>query len=96
MSLQSIRPHVDSGCNISQLPYHHNRRGRRQTMDAILTLSLELVWTRTHGTYTSLQVIFGMTASNISKWLWFSERILLLALMGVEEAKIQMPLLQQV
>ena len=54
------------------------------------------MWTQTHGTYASLQVIFGMPASNISKWLWFSKRILLLALMGVEEAKIKMPSLQQV
>jgi hypothetical protein len=84
-------PHVDSGCNISQLPHRHIRRGRRRTIDTIIALSLVLVWTRTRGTYASLQVIFGMTASNISKWLWFSKHILLLALMGVEEAKIQMP-----
>jgi hypothetical protein len=89
-------PHVDSGCNISQLPYRHIHRGRRQTIDAIIALSLVLVWTQTRGTYASLQVIFGMTASNISKWLWFNKRILLLALMGVKEAKIQMPSLQQV
>jgi hypothetical protein len=89
-------PHVDSGCNISQLPYRHNHRGRRRTINAIIALSLVLVWTRTHGTYASLQVIFGMTASNISKWLWFSKCILLLALMGVKEAKIQMPSHQQV
>jgi hypothetical protein len=81
-------PHVDSGCNISQLPYHHNCRGRRQTIDPIIALSIVLVWTQTRGTYASLQVIFGMTASNISKWLWFSKCILVLALMGVKEAKI--------
>jgi len=89
-------PHVNSGCNISHLPYRRFRRGRRRTIDAIIALSLVLVWTRTRGTYASLQVIFGMTASNISKWLRFSKHILLLALMGVEEAKIQMPSLQQV
>jgi len=84
-------PHVDSSSNVSPLPYHHNHRKRRQTIDAIIALSLVLVWTQTCGTYASLKVIFWMTASNISKWLWFSKCILLLALMGVEEAKIKMP-----
>jgi hypothetical protein len=50
----------------------------------------------TCGTYASLQVIFGMTESNISKWLRFSKCILLLALMGVKEAKTQMPSLSSI
>jgi hypothetical protein len=47
-------PHIDSGSNISPLPYCHNRRRRRQTIDAIIALSLVLVWTQTRGTYASL------------------------------------------
>jgi hypothetical protein len=81
-------PHVDSGSNICQLPYCQKCSGRRQTIDTIIAFSLVLVWTQTCGTYASLQVIFGMTTSNISKWLWFSKHILLLALMGGKEAKI--------
>jgi hypothetical protein len=71
-------PQVDSVSNISQLPYHQNWRGRRQTIDATIALSLALGWTQTHGTFASLQIIFGMTVSTISKWLQFSKCILLL------------------
>jgi hypothetical protein len=38
-------PHIDSGSNISQLPYH--------TIDKIIALSLVLVWTWTRGTDAS-------------------------------------------
>jgi hypothetical protein len=55
-----------------------------------------LVLTQTRGSYAALQVIFGITASNILKWLYFSKRVLLLALLRIEGAKIKMPTIQQV
>ena len=36
-----------------------------------------------------LQVIFGMTTSNCSKWLWFSKHTLILALLELKKAKIK-------
>jgi hypothetical protein len=59
-------------------------------------LSLVLVWTRTCGSYAALQVILGMTASNILKWLHFSKWVLLLALFWIDTAKIQMPTLHMI
>jgi len=89
-------PHVASGCNIQSLPIRNNLRGRIRTISPVIALALVLVWTRTRGSYAALQVIFGMTASNISKWLRFSKRVLLLTLLQIEEAKIKMPTIQQV
>jgi hypothetical protein len=63
--------HVLSGSNIMQLPNHLRRRGRCRTISPIIALALVLVWTRTRGSYTTLQLIFGMTASSISRWLRF-------------------------
>jgi len=39
---------------------------------------------------------FGMTTSNILKWLHFSKWVLLLTLLRIEEAKIKMPTIQQI
>ena len=89
-------PHVASGCNIQSLPIRNNLRGRIRAISPVIALALVLVWTRTRGSYAALQVIFGMTASNISKWLRFSKRVLLLTLLQIEEAKIKMPTIQQV
>jgi hypothetical protein len=84
-------PHVSSGSNILELPYRRSRRGRTRQLTPTIALALVLVWTRTRGGYAALQVIFGLTASTISKYLRFCRRILLLVLMGVDEAQIRMP-----
>jgi DDE superfamily endonuclease len=84
-------PHVVSGSNIMQLPNHLRRRGRCRTISPIIALALVLVWTRTRGSYATLQLIFGMTASSISRWLRFCKRVLLLVLLDVAEAQIRMP-----
>jgi hypothetical protein len=88
-------PHVASGCNIQPLPVRNNLRGCIRTISPVIALTLVLVWTWTRGSYAALQVIFGMTASNISKWLRFSKRVLLLAMLQMEEAKTKMSTIQQ-
>jgi hypothetical protein len=83
--------HVLSGSNIMQLPNPLRHRGRCRTMSPIIVLALVLVWTRTHCSYATLQLIFGKTASSISRWLRFCKRVLLLVLLDVAEAQIRMP-----
>jgi hypothetical protein len=84
-------PHVSSGSNIMELPYRMSRRGRKRQLTPTIALALVLAWTRTRGGYAVLQLIFGLTASTISKYVRFCRRILLLVLMGVEEAKVKLP-----
>jgi hypothetical protein len=59
-------PHVVSGSNIMQLPVLNNPWGWLCTISPVIALPLVLLWTRTCGSYAALQVIFGMTASNIT------------------------------
>jgi hypothetical protein len=94
--LHQYSPYVASGCNIQSLLECNNLQGCICTISPVLALALVLVWTWTCGSYAALQVIFGMMASNISKWLHFSKQVLLLALLQIEEAKIKMPTIQQV
>jgi len=83
------KSHVASGCNMRQLPWCSNSWGQCHTISPVIALYLVLVWTRMCGSYAALQVIFGMTASNILKWLHFSKWVLFLALLCIEEAKNQ-------
>jgi hypothetical protein len=43
-------------------------------------LGLVLVWTRTRGSLTALQLIFGMTCSNLCMYLRFGRRVIVEAL----------------
>ena len=54
-------------------------------------LGLVLVWTRTRGSLTALQLIFGMTCSNLCMYLRFGRRVIVEALKSDPLAKIAIP-----
>ena len=51
--------------------------GRRRLMKGEDCLGLVLVWTRTRGSLTLLQVVFGMLRTGIEDYLRFGKRILI-------------------
>ena len=50
-------------------------RGKRRQIDAADCLGLVLAWTRTRGSMAVLQMIFGLTMTNLSTYLRFGRRI---------------------
>jgi hypothetical protein len=52
------------------------KRGRPQKICPKDGLGLVLAWTRTRGSLMVLQLIFGMTYSNLDDYLLFGKRIL--------------------
>jgi hypothetical protein len=54
-------------------------------------LGLVLVWTRTRGSLAALQLIFGMTCSNICMYLRFGRRVIVEALKSDALAMIAIP-----
>ncbi len=46
-----------------------SRRGRKRVIDAVDCLGLVLAWTRTRGSMAVLQIIFGLTMTNLSTYL---------------------------
>mgnify|MGYP000126378150 FL=1 len=52
------------------------KKGRQRYLCSISCLALGLAWTRTHGSYMILQIIFGLTHGSLSVWLRFSRRML--------------------
>jgi hypothetical protein len=54
-------------------------------------LGLVLVWTLTRGALTALQLIFGMTCSNLCVYLRFGHRVIVEALKSDSLAKIAIP-----
>jgi hypothetical protein len=54
-------------------------------------LGLVLVWTRTRGSLTALQLIFGLTCSNLCMYLRFGLRVIVEALKSDSLAKIAIP-----
>jgi len=54
-------------------------------------LGLVLVWTHTRGSLTALQLIFGMTCSNLCMYLRFGHRLIVEGLKSDSLAKIAIP-----
>ena len=69
----------------------HPNQGRPRLMSAADCLGLNLAWTGLRGSTTSLQLVFGMTGSRISKWLCFGRRILIAILCNHPEAAVRIP-----
>ena len=64
-------------------------RGRSITASDCLGLSL--MWTRTRGSTTSLQIIFGLTQIPVSVYLCFGRCILISVLSSEPDARIRVP-----
>ena len=69
----------------------HPNHGRPRLMSAADCLGLNLAWTRLRGSTTSLQLVFGLTGSRISKWLRFGRRILVSLLTNHPDAAVRIP-----
>ncbi len=65
--------------------------GRPCLISAADCLGSNLAWTRLQGSTTSLQTVFGITGSRISKWLWFGRRILIAILCNHPDTGLKIP-----
>jgi len=68
-----------------------NRRGKTRQIDAADCLGLVLAWTRTRGSMAVLQMIFGLTMTNLSTYLRFGRRIVIEVLKNDPDATIRLP-----
>ncbi len=55
------------------------------------SLGLVLAWTRTRGSLMVLQLIFGMTYTNLNNYLLFAKRIIIIVLQDHPMAEVQIP-----
>ena len=60
-------------------------------MSALDGLGLVLVWTRTRGSTSVLQLIFGMTQSSTSEYLSFCTHLLIVVLQQIDGARVRRP-----
>ena len=80
----------DNGSYCVRLEYPNC--GRPRMLSAADCLGLNLAWTRLRGsTKMSLQMLFGMTASRVSKWLLFGRRLLIAILSRHPDAAVRIP-----
>jgi hypothetical protein len=68
-----------------------SRRGRKRMIDAVDCLGLVLAWTRTRGSMVVLQMIFGLSMTNLSTYLRFGHRIVIEVLKNDPDATIRLP-----
>jgi hypothetical protein len=68
-----------------------NQTGRPRLLCSRSCLALALTWTRTRGSATVLQIIFGMTRTALSIWLRFARRIIVKVLQKHPLAMVKLP-----
>jgi hypothetical protein len=66
-------------------------RGRPRMIRPEDSLGLVLAWTRTRGLLIVLQLIFGMTYTNLNDYLLFAKRIIIMVLREHPLAEVQIP-----
>jgi hypothetical protein len=66
-------------------------RGRKRVIPAVDCLGLVLAWTRTRGSMAVLQMIFGLTMTNLSTYLRFGRRSVIEVLKNDPYATIRLP-----
>ena len=86
----SYTPFVPSGTSCFEWRKLENR-GRERKIRPEDCLGLVLAWTRTRGSLMALQLIFGMTYSNLDDYLLFGKRILVMVLGDDQRARVQIP-----
>ena len=83
-------PFVPSGTSCFEWE-KHPKRGRKRKIQPEDCLGLVLAWTRTRGSLMSLQIIFGMTYSNLDDYLLFAKRIIVMVLRKHDKASVRIP-----
>jgi hypothetical protein len=87
---ESYTPFVPSGVSCFECTKKQNR-GRPQMIWPEDGLGLVLAWTRTRGSLMVLQLIFGMTHTNLDDYLLFAKRIIIMVLGEHPMAEVQIP-----
>ena len=70
--------------------------GRPRFISAEDGLGLVLAWTRTRGSTMVLELIFGMTQTPVSEYLYFCMIILIRVLQAMDDAKIKPPCMEKI
>jgi hypothetical protein len=83
-------PFLGEGGRIKKIP-ETSKGGRPRLVSAADCLGLCLAWTRTRGSTMVLQLIFGVTSSNVSIYLRFGRRILVAVLESEPLARLSIP-----
>jgi hypothetical protein len=86
----SYTPFVPSGTSCFKWEKLPNK-GRKRKIRPEDCLGLVLAWTRTRGLLMALQLIFGMTYSNLNDYLLFGKRIIVMVLRHDDRAAVQIP-----
>ena len=99
--LQSFEPYFEThtpwvgqndGCNYKKLtPNKSKGRGRPRMVTSVSCLGLVLAWYRFRGAGFILQGWFGFTGAQTNVWLRFGRRMLLKALLKMEDAVVAFP-----
>jgi hypothetical protein len=71
-------------------------RGRRRVVQPEDCLGLVLVWMRTRGSLHVLQIMFGLTYSNLSVYLRFGMRIIVETFRHDPLARVSIPLAEEI
>jgi hypothetical protein len=86
----SYTPFVPSGTSCFEREKLPNK-GRKRMIYPEDGLGLVLAWTRTRGSLMALQLIFGMTYSNLDDYLLYGKRIIVKVLRNDPRASVQVP-----
>jgi len=86
----SYTPFIPSGTSCFEYEKIKNK-GRPRNIRPEDCLGLVLAWTRTRGSLMALQLIFGMTYTNLDDYLLFVKRILVKVLSDDPWANVQIP-----
>ena len=88
----SYSPYNREGDGIRRLPeWEINVGGHKRSLTCHGCVGLALVYLRTRGSRSALQMLFGLTPGPLSNWLRFTMRILITVLGTVEEAQVKLP-----
>jgi len=97
--LQRFRPYFNENSPTAKDLHIHRKkspRGRKRLITAKDCLALYLAWTRTKGGYFVLQMLFGMSHTNVSVYLRFARRILECILSNDDLARIKRPSVEEI
>ncbi len=86
----SYTPFIPSGTSCFEREKLKNK-GRKRKICPEDCLGLVLAWTRTKGSLMALQLILGMTFTNLDDYLHFAKRIIVKVLRKDEQAHVRIP-----
>ena len=91
--LDNYTPFTNDGTIV---PLKMKNVGRPRLISAVDGLGLVLVWNRIRGSTMVLELIFGMSQTAVSEYLYFCIIILILVLQRMDDTKIKQPSIEQI